>query len=88
MRACALIGMEGHNLASCVWGEGAGADSYPTIFVVAPSESGEENVSLEKRSPKEPDADGVHLIGLAHLTDMDDETSSLGIGDEGLHDHE
>ncbi len=54
----------------------------------SPSERGKERVSLEKLSPKEPDADGVHLIGLAHLTDLDDETSSLGIGDEGLHDHE
>ena len=54
----------------------------------SPGERGKESVSLEKRAPKEPDADGVHLIGLAHLTEMDDDTSSLGIGDEGLHDHE
>lgn len=53
-----------------------------------PGESGAEYVSLEKRAPTAPDADGVHLIGLAHLTDLDDDTSSLGLADEGLHDQE
>ena len=53
----------------------------------SPDERGPERVSLEKRAPKEPDADGVHLIGLAHLTEMDD-ASSLGLADEGLQDHE
>lgn len=54
----------------------------------SPDERGTEHVSLEKRAPKEPDADGVHLIGLAHLTDLDDDSSSLGLADEGLQDHE
>ena len=54
----------------------------------SPGESGKENVSLEKRAPKEPDAESVQIMGLAHLTDLDDDASSLGIGDEGLHDHE
>ena len=54
----------------------------------SPGESGKENVSLEKRAPKEPDAESVQIMGLAHLTDLDDDASSLGLGDEGLHDHE
>ena len=54
----------------------------------SPGERGKASVSLEKRVPTEPDADGVHLIGLAHLTDLDDDASSLSLGDAGLHDHE
>ena len=48
---------------------------------------GTERVSLEKRASKAPDVDGVHLIGLAHLTDLDDDASSSGLDDEGLQDH-
>ena len=54
----------------------------------SPGEREKDRVSLEKRAPKDPDADGVHLIGLTHLTELDDDTSALGIANEGLHDHE
>ena len=53
-----------------------------------PNERGTDHVSLEKRASTAPDADGVHLMGLAHLTDLDDDASSLGIGDEEFHDRE
>lgn len=54
----------------------------------APGAEGTERVSLEKRASKAPDADGVHLIGLAHLTDLDDDASSSGLDDEGSQDQE
>lgn len=54
----------------------------------SPGESGTAHVSPEKRPPTEPDADGVHLLGLAHWTDLDDDASSSVLGEEGLHDRE
>ncbi len=54
----------------------------------APGAEGTERVSLEKRAPKDLDADGVHLIGLAHLTDLDDDMSSSDLDDEGSQDQE
>lgn len=57
----------------------------------SPANPPDEKFSLEKMFSREnsgttPDDESTHLAALAHMTDADDEATSLSAGDQGLHE--